>query len=341
MSFFNLGKKDKHVKQKRIEHRSDNLRISRTGGVALRKQAKVAGLTVTANTKHGLRVSSRVAQNTQVALQNGRLVLRGRYGRGPTKLNLSKSSISVSTRNPIGTFNWIKPNRSSVKIAGVQLRGKKAANIQLIYMLFTSITLGLQMCWQLLLIVSRGAGLIVTGLLRFVLEIPSLLSAAWQRIRHAGIASNLNRTQQLFDPSISSWTSTEQLAALFLVLSGWGRGLTAPETAVRIIQQHQGHPDSTSLLGVTEHELNVSAQRLELVRTRNASESAAKPHATIALLAQQLAKTLPAEDTVEALLCADEWVLALGERTVLQEQLIEVFADFAQLRFQAAEPCAL
>ena len=224
MSFFNLGKKDKHGKQKRIEHRSDNLRISRTGGVALRKQAKVAGLTVTTNTKHGLRVSSRVAQNTQVALQNGRLVLRGRYGRGPTKLNLSKSGISVSTRNPIGTFNWIKPNRSSVKIAGVQLRGKKAATIQLIYMLFTSITLGLQMCWQLLLIVSQGAGLIVTGLLRFVLEIPSLLRAAWQRIRHARIASNLNRTQQLFDPSIASWTSTEQLAALFLVLSGWGRG---------------------------------------------------------------------------------------------------------------------
>lgn len=76
MSFFNLGKKDKHGKQKRIEHSSDHLRISRTGGVALRKQAKIAGLNVTANTKHGLRVSSRAAKNTQIALQHGRLVLR-------------------------------------------------------------------------------------------------------------------------------------------------------------------------------------------------------------------------------------------------------------------------
>lgn len=114
------------AKQQRIEHRGKNLRVSRTGGVALRTQAKAAGLTITANSQHGLRVSSRVAKNTQVALQNGRPVLRGRYGSGATRLNLSKSGVSVSTRNPLGTFNWSKPNRSSVKIAGVQLRGKKS-----------------------------------------------------------------------------------------------------------------------------------------------------------------------------------------------------------------------
>lgn len=35
MAFFNLGKKDQYGKQRRIEHRAKNLRISRTGGVAL------------------------------------------------------------------------------------------------------------------------------------------------------------------------------------------------------------------------------------------------------------------------------------------------------------------
>ncbi|HZJ91657.1 MAG TPA: hypothetical protein VFD09_01060, partial [Thiopseudomonas sp.] len=69
MGFLNIGKKDTLGKQKRIEHRGRHLRVSRTGGIALRKQVKVAGLTVTANTKHGLRVSSRVVKNTRVALQ--------------------------------------------------------------------------------------------------------------------------------------------------------------------------------------------------------------------------------------------------------------------------------
>ena len=119
----------------------------------MRTQVKAAGLIFTANSQHGLRVSTALGKGTQVALQNGRLVLRGRYGRGPTRLNLSKTGVSMSTRNPIGTFNWIKPKRSSVKIAGVQLRGKNAANIQMIYMLSMAVALGLQVCWQALAII--------------------------------------------------------------------------------------------------------------------------------------------------------------------------------------------
>jgi hypothetical protein len=62
--------------------------------------------------------------------------LRGRYGKGPTKLNLSKSGVSVSAKNEFGAFGWIKPNRSSVKLGGVQIRGKNAAIIQMIYAVF-------------------------------------------------------------------------------------------------------------------------------------------------------------------------------------------------------------
>ena len=158
MNFLNFGKKDRYGKQRRIEHRGKNLRISRTGGAALRTQAKVAGLNVTANTRHGLRISSRVAKNTQIALQNGRPVLRGRYGRGATRMNLSKSGVSVSTRNALGTFNWVKPNRSSVKIAGIQLRGKKAANIQLVYLLLAGAAMVLLVGWQVLSFLLRILG---------------------------------------------------------------------------------------------------------------------------------------------------------------------------------------
>ena len=127
MGLFNLGKKDEYGKQRRIEHRGRHLRASRTGGMALRAQAKAAGVNVTANTSTGFRVSGTPMKNTQVALQNGRFVLRGRYGSGPTKLNVSKTGATVSTRNELGSFNWIKPNRSSAKVAGIQVRGKNAA----------------------------------------------------------------------------------------------------------------------------------------------------------------------------------------------------------------------
>jgi len=99
MGFLNLGRKDEHSRQRRIEHRGKYLRASRTGGVALRAQAKAAGVSLTANTAHGFRVSATPLKGTQLGFQNGRFILRGRYGSGPTKLNVSKTGLSVSTRN--------------------------------------------------------------------------------------------------------------------------------------------------------------------------------------------------------------------------------------------------
>jgi hypothetical protein len=114
----------------RIEYRGKYLRVSRSGGIALRAQTKAAGINFTANSAHGLRASTRVAKGTQVAFQNGRFVLRGRYGEGPTKLNLSKSGVSVSTKTEIGTVNWFKPRYSSAKIGGIHVRGKNAAPLR-------------------------------------------------------------------------------------------------------------------------------------------------------------------------------------------------------------------
>ena len=88
----------------------------------------------TANTTKGIRFSSRVARGTHVALQNGKFRLIGRWKSGPLGFNLSKSGGSASVKNQAGTFNFIKPQYSSFKVAGIQIRGKKAAQFQLIYM---------------------------------------------------------------------------------------------------------------------------------------------------------------------------------------------------------------
>ncbi|HHX35188.1 MAG TPA: DNA-binding protein [Gammaproteobacteria bacterium] len=341
MAFFNLGKKDKYGKQKRIEHRGKNLRISRTGGVALRKQAKAAGLTVTANSKHGLRVSKGVSKGTQVALQNGRFVLRGRYGRGPMHLNLSKSGVSVSARNSLGTFNLLKPNRSSVKIAGVQLRGKKAANIQMIFilgMLLLPILLGLA---QVLGFILQAIGRALAHVLSWIGNVPQQLSAALARRRNRKIKTYLSRTEQLFKPAINQWTHSQLHAALLLVLTGWGRGLTAHEAAARLdlySQKRVTTQNAAPALDISAAVLNDIAQQLESVRSAHEDQVFANPHAITALFAQQLLDSVSEYERVDAFLNIDDWVVAIDQRTVLQEELLEIFADFAQLSFQAAEP---
>jgi hypothetical protein len=131
---FGLGRKDSDGKQVRVEHRGKYTRASRTGGVALRAEKKLGPVNTTANTSDGIRLSSRVAHGTRVALQNGKFRLIGRWNSGTLGFNLSKTGVSASVKNQAGTFNFLKPQYSSFKLGGVQLRGKKAAQIQLIYM---------------------------------------------------------------------------------------------------------------------------------------------------------------------------------------------------------------
>ena len=74
------------------------------------------------------------------ALFGAQAPLRG----GPTKLNVSKTGATVSTRNALGSSHWIKPNRSSAKVGGVQVRGKNVAFQLMIYMLFVGLAMAVQ-----------------------------------------------------------------------------------------------------------------------------------------------------------------------------------------------------
>ncbi|WP_411839912.1 hypothetical protein [Paracoccus sp. ME4] len=131
---FGFGRRDRNGDQVRLEHRGRNLRASRTGGLSARTQHKIGGVTVTANTKHGLRASAKVAPGLRIANQSGRWQMIGRWSRGPFRYNLSKRGGSVSVTNRAGALNLTNPGRSSFKAGGIQLRGRKAANLQLIYL---------------------------------------------------------------------------------------------------------------------------------------------------------------------------------------------------------------
>jgi hypothetical protein len=230
---FGIGEKDSEGRQKRIEHRGRHLRVSRTGGVAVREQIKVAGLNLTANSKHGVRATTRIAKGTNAGFQNGNFRLRGRYGKGPTKLNLSKSGISASTKTAIGTFNWIKPNRSSVKIGGVQLRGKNAAAIQMVYAVFALAVFAVQAVVVIVVFLAQMLWILLQVLFAFFCWLLPILWDGCERIGQGSVAAVHGHTRGKLmpaaktlaaDPTISAMTLTELERALENIITAGGRG---------------------------------------------------------------------------------------------------------------------
>ena len=131
----NSKSKDNEKPSKRIEYRGKNVRVSRTGGVSATKTFKGDGIGATINTKHGLRLHKRLFSGARMGFQNGNFQFIGRYKSGPFNFNVSKNGVSTSLKNKRGSYNIFKPNYSSFKLGGVQVRGKNAATFQMIYML--------------------------------------------------------------------------------------------------------------------------------------------------------------------------------------------------------------
>jgi hypothetical protein len=126
---------EEHKKpQKRVAYSGKNVRVSRTGGVSLTKTFKGNGVGATLNTKHGIRLHKRLFKGARMGFQNGNFQFIGSYNSGPFNFNVSKSGVSTSIKNKRGAYNLFKPNYSSFKLGGVQIRGKNAATFQLMYM---------------------------------------------------------------------------------------------------------------------------------------------------------------------------------------------------------------
>ncbi|TQE98671.1 MAG: DNA-binding protein [Spiribacter salinus] len=323
MSFFNLGKKDADGRQVRIEHRGRYLRASRTGGLALRAQTKAAGVNFTGNTSQGIRVSATPVKDTQVALQNGRFILRGRYGRGPTKLNLSKTGLTVSTRNKLGTFNWIKPNRSSAKIAGVQVRGRNAVILQSIYFGFAAIGMVLRAAVTGLRILMQLLAWLASLIQWAIRQTPPALKNVKRTIRNKW----LRRHQKRLDPSLfqalGEASNDELKSMVWLTFTQWGRGKSV----------HQNAPANDS------NDPQESQRSSTLLRAVERDSTDGDWHlAFLAGIADEISTRLNSQNRAEILLDIDEALLASGSRTVLQERMLEVYADFAGLRLQVDAP---
>jgi hypothetical protein len=145
----NSKSKDNEKPSKRIEYRGKNVRVSRTGGVSATKTFKGDGVGATINTKHGLRLHKRLFKGARMGFQNGNFQFIGRYNSGPFNFNVSKNGFSTSLKNKRGSYNIFKPNYSSFKLGGVQLRGKNAATFQLIYMVVILLVNLFKLFWHI------------------------------------------------------------------------------------------------------------------------------------------------------------------------------------------------
>ncbi|WP_018948472.1 hypothetical protein [Thioalkalivibrio sp. ALMg11] len=319
MTILKVGEKDRDGRQKRIEHTGRYLRASRTGGLSLRAQTRAAGVNLTGNTRHGVRVSTRLAKNTQVAFQNGRFILRGRYGSDAAKFNLSKSGVTVSTKTPIGSFNWIRPGRSSAKIAGVQLRGHNAAAIQGLYGLFAAAS------WFV------GALLrMVTGLLGGLHRLGTV-AAARRRLAEeeaarpdVALADVKPLGQRVLDEhavSIADWPSRDQLAALAFALLVLGRGSTRPPRPA----------SDNSIASAAEaallEDIAEAGRQWDTWLGPLPPDDIEPVFGVLVSIAEAYARDNDPNRVTETLLALDDACLLDGPKTLLQETMIDLTAE--------------
>jgi hypothetical protein len=312
-------KRDADGRLTRFEYRGKYLRASRTGGLSLRAQGKAAGLNFTMNSNHGMRVSTRIAKGTNVGLQNGRFVLRGRYGKGPTKLNLSKSGLSVSSKTSLGTINWFKPRYSSVKIAGIQLRGKNAVYIQVFLLI-----------GQLFIKVVGLLGQLVTGCVQGSYR---LGVGAYQRIQQLGVSHKQGKVRQAEDAWENLWrhqTLENILCALLYILLALSRGRS--DFSQGLIQNALiGYTGSTRFTDMMHKVDKQTKQEVIVLVHQSLVESALSPvlllESFFGTLVEIVRRQLNEQELLDLFLELDQAILGFGERTQLQEKLLCVFAD--------------
>lgn len=302
----------------RIEYRGDYLRASRTGGVALRTHVKAGRVGVAANTQHGLRASARITKGTYIALQNGRFRFTGRYGKGPVKLNVSKTGLSASFKTGVGALNFIRPNRSSATIGGIQVRGKNALYLNLIALV---LQLGFELI-RVVIIVLVSAVQLVAGLVTAAWYTANGLYQGYQERRqdirleeqiHA-LPTWINTHFPAAVPAIQVLNITRTKRAIIYLLTGYGRGLTM--VSGRFSQPRAG--DVRVLLD-------------KLVAAREPREPYAESLALMSLLVDRFLALKTADDLANFYLKCDELSLEEGARTPLQWALLQVIIERGEL----------
>ncbi|MGY6555184.1 MAG: hypothetical protein ACXIUM_11765 [Wenzhouxiangella sp.] len=326
----NLGNKDRRGRQVRLGHHGRNLRVSRTGGVSLRHAVRVGRVGLAVNSRHGVRLSSALGRGTQVATQNGRFILRGRYGKGPVKFNLSKSGVSASLASDVGRLNLTHPGRSSAKLFGVQMRGRKAASINSFVLLASALVAVIQMAAMMLVMTAKA----VIWLVAFSIEGVQQLLARWQdaradrafQARHAA----LKGFTQSLDPSLlPDDASRLRLLGQVLLTDGIADVSQLKSRLDALAPQLRSRRQATALQSL--------AEPIALGSETSDNMDEDRRQTWCLLAAQQLFEGASEEAILERFLALDDLCLVLGDKTEAQEDLLALIAETGGLRLTALE----
>ena len=311
---------------KRIEYRGKYLRASRTGGVALRAQGKAAGINFTVNSKHGTRVSKRIAKGTNVGFQNGRFVLRGRYGKGPTKLNLSKSGVSVSSKTSVGTINWFKPKHSSAKIGGIQFRGDNALIIQGVVALFQIFYFFLTLAFKI------GFWLLKTTfwLFKALFEVIILMFTKFKEHRLSRKQKEVEVLEVNWREELKNQSIEDLVCALFYTLIIIGRGKSEVSSGFidQILSDYKDKEILEAILSKIDNDNIESAVQLTFNSLDGHSiDQILLIESFFGSIVEVINQKVKSDILIAIFWALDFSVLVDGKRNRLQEELLSVFAD--------------
>lgn len=327
--------KDKNGNLKRIEYRKKYFRASRTGGVSLRKQLKVVGFNLTGNTSKGVRLSKAVGTGFNVGFQNSRFFMRGRYAYGPFRLNLSKSGASVSTKNKFGSVNWIKPNYSSFKFWGYQVRGENAFLLNIFYIIFSLtlllIKVILWVCVSLFKILYclaiyslRLVWFFILSPFKVVLEVGRYIFKKKAEKRYREFVEENNELLS----EIREMDERELAGALSLLYFMGGSGGYANEVN-----------DFKSSISKSLSEVNVSKldkSERALLKLLNAVDDYEIVGCLVIYTSMRYCEVTGPDRLLSLVLGVDEETLKLGKRTKLQEKFFIDISDYNKLSFKVA-----
>lgn len=321
----NLGKKDRRGRQARVGHHGKNLRISRTGGVSLRHAVRVGKIGLSANSRHGLRLSSALGRGTQVATQNGRFILRGRYGKGPVKFNLSKSGLSASLASEFGRLNLTRPGRSSAKLFGVQVRGRNAATINAVALLAAGLIAVIQLAAIALMLAFKGLVWLFSALFEAIRELVwRMRMARSNRVFMARYVELQGYTDGLDADLVSDDASRLRLLAHWLLLHGTDDPHRLSAQLQEVGAGLRSERQRTALQAL--------AEPIELGAETTANMDLERGRVWCLLAARLLFKNKAPEAILELFLALDDLCLALGEKTEDQEELLALIAETGEVR---------
>ncbi|WP_157976797.1 hypothetical protein [Parahaliea mediterranea] len=242
--------------------------------------------------------------------------------------------MTVSTRNELGTFNWVKPNRSSVKLLGVQVRGKNAAYAHAAYLVLTAVAAFIQMLIAVALTLAQWGWQLLQLIWRLALATPYGLEVLRRKLRNRQIRRTQMGLNSNVAASFEDWSEMKVIAAIALAFIAWGRGRDARAEISWLKMAVAASSEPADLPSCLPYLSDVAGPLSQWHRSDTLLDDPLPILARTATLAELAARQVPADRLPALLLSIDDLVLQQGPKTRLQEQMLTVFCDFAGLRLQ-------